>query len=86
MIWVIVHNAKEWDDGKGDAVAHGRRMQSNWKENVVTIIIKALFNIVLLLPLCYLGDFKIFRINLRPLVRLSEILLQFTKCKKDKTS
>ena len=55
----IVHNAKEWDDGKGDAVAHGRRMQSNWKENVVTIIIKAFFNIGLLLPLCYLGDFEI---------------------------
>ena len=69
----IVHNAKEWDDGKGDALAHGRRMQSNWKENVVTIIIKAFFNIVLLLPLCYLGDFKIGIQNqfLRPLVRLS---------------
>ena len=52
----IVYNAKEWDDGKGDARAHRQRMQSNLKEVAVTIMIKTFFNIILLMPLSYLGN------------------------------
>ena len=48
-------NCQEWDDGEGDAEEHRRRMRLNWKETLVTIIINAVFNFTLLIPLCYLG-------------------------------
>ena len=48
-------NCCEWDDGKGDAEEHRRRMRLNWKEGVVIIIINAVFNSSLLVPLYYLG-------------------------------
>ena len=48
-------NCREWDDGKGDAEEHRRRMRLNWKEGLVTIIINAVFNTSLLVPLYYLG-------------------------------
>ena len=51
----VPFNAKEWDDGEGDAEEHRRRMHSNWKEGLVTIIINAVFNTSLLVPLYYLG-------------------------------
>ena len=48
-------NCREWDDGKGNAEEHRRRMRLNWKEGLVTIIINAVFNTSLLIPLSYLG-------------------------------
>ena len=48
-------NVREWDDGKGDAEEHRRRMRLNWKEGLVIIIINAVFNSSLLVPLYYLG-------------------------------
>ena len=48
-------NVREWDDGKGDAEEHRRRMRLNWKEGLVIIIINAVFNTSLLVPLYYLG-------------------------------
>ena len=52
----IAYNTKEWDDGKGDAEEHRRRMRSNWKEGFVVIIINAVFNATLLIPLFYFGN------------------------------
>ena len=52
----IAYNTKEWDDGKGDAEEHRRRMRSNWKEGLVTIIINTVFNASLLIPLFYFGN------------------------------
>ena len=49
-------NCREWDDGKGDAEEHRRRMRLNLKEGLVIIIINAVFNTSLLIPLCYLGN------------------------------
>ena len=48
-------NCREWDDGEGDAEEHRRRMHLNWKEGLVIIIINAVFNFSLLVPLYYLG-------------------------------
>ena len=53
-------NVREWDDGKGDAEEHRRRMRLNWKEGLVIIIINAIFNSSLLVPLYYLGTYKSF--------------------------
>ena len=53
-------NCQEWDDGKGDAEEHRRRMRLNWKEGLVIIIINAIFNSSLLVPLYYLGTYKSF--------------------------
>ena len=52
----IACNTKEWDDGKGDAKEHRRRMRMNWKEGFVVIIINAVFNALLLIPMCYFGN------------------------------
>ena len=54
----IPYNAKEWDDGKGDAEDHKERMRSNWFEVLVIIIINGIFNLALLTPLIYLGNFQ----------------------------
>ena len=54
----LPYNAKEWDDGEGDAQAHKDRMQSNWFEVLAIILINGLFNILLLLPLFFLGELK----------------------------
>ena len=54
----IPYNAREWDDGKGDAEEHRNRMVENWFEVGVVIIINFVFNGVLLIPLCYLGKYK----------------------------
>ena len=51
----VPFNVREWDDGMGDAEEHRRRMRLNWKESLVTIIINAVFNSSLLVPLYYLG-------------------------------
>ena len=51
----IAYNIKEWDDGKGDAKEHIKRKQANWKEVLAIIIINGVFNILLLMSLCYLG-------------------------------
>ena len=53
-------NVREWDDGKGDAEEHRRRMRLNWKEGLVIIIINAVFNSTLLIPLYYLGTYRSF--------------------------
>ena len=53
-------NCREWDDGKGYAEEHRRRMLLNWKEGLVIIIINAVFNSSLLIPLYYLGNHKVF--------------------------
>ena len=53
-------NCQEWDDGKGDAEEHRRRMHLNWREGFVIIIINAVFNSSLLVPLYYLGTYKSF--------------------------
>ena len=52
----VPFNCQEWDDGQGDAEEHRRRMRLNWREGLVTIIINAVFNTSLLIPLCYLGN------------------------------
>ena len=52
----IAYNSKEWDDGKGDAEEHRRRMRSNWKEGFAVIMINAVFNATLLIPLFYFGN------------------------------
>ena len=49
-------NCQEWDDDMGDAEEHRKRMRLNWKESLVTIIINAVFNTSLLVPLYYLGN------------------------------
>ena len=54
----LPYNAKEWDDGKGDAQAHKDRMQSNWFEVLAIILINGIFNLLLLLPLFFLGELK----------------------------
>ena len=51
----IPYNAKEWDDGKGDANEHIKRKEANWIEGLVMIIINGVFNTILLFPLCFLG-------------------------------
>ena len=51
----IPYNSQEWDDGKGDAEEHRKRMRSNWFEVGVVVIIKFVFNSLHLLPLSYLG-------------------------------
>ena len=56
----IASNVREWDDGKGDALAHKKRMEANLKETVIVIWIKTFFNIVLLMPICYLGKYIYF--------------------------
>ena len=48
-------NCQEWDDGKGDAEEHRKRMRLNWREGLAIIIINAIFNSSLLVPLYYLG-------------------------------
>ena len=55
----IPYNVKEWDDDKGDAEEHKKRMQSNWFEVLSVIIIKSVFNFFLLLPFAYLGKFLV---------------------------
>ena len=52
-------NCREWDDGKGDAEEHRRRMRLNLKEGLVLIIINAIFNSSLLVPLYYLGIYEV---------------------------
>ena len=51
----IPYNAKEWDDGKGDANEHIKRKEANWIEGLVMIIINGVFNTILLFPFCFLG-------------------------------
>ena len=51
----IAYNAQEWDDAGGNAEDHKKRMRRNLKEVVVIIWIKTLFNLILLMPMCYLG-------------------------------
>ena len=51
----IPYNAQEWDDGKGNALEHIKRMKANLVEVMVVILIKFIFNSMLLLPICYLG-------------------------------
>ena len=52
-------NCQEWDDCKGDAEEHRRRMRLNWKEGLVIIVINAVFNTSLLVPLYYLGIYEV---------------------------
>ena len=54
----IPYNGKEWDDEKGDAKEHRIRMKNNWFEGLTVILINGVFNLVLLIPLVYLGKFK----------------------------
>ena len=51
----IAYNIKEWDDGKGNACDHKKRMQQNWIEVLVVIITKFIFNISLLSSYIFLG-------------------------------
>ena len=51
----IPYNAQEWDDAKGNALEHLKRMKANLVEVMVVILIKFIFNTILLLPICYLG-------------------------------
>ena len=51
----IPYNTQEWDDAKGNAIKHRKRMVANWKEIMAVNVIKSIFNIVLLLPIFYLG-------------------------------
>ena len=53
----VPYNAKEWDDGKGDAKEHKKRMRSNWFEVLAVIIINGTFNSLLLQSLGFLGNF-----------------------------
>ena len=53
----VPYNIKEWDDGKGDAKEHERRMKSNWFEVLAVIIINGVFNSLLLSSLGYLGNY-----------------------------
>ena len=39
----IPYNVKEWDDGKGNADEHRKRMRSNWFEVLSVIILKSVF-------------------------------------------
>ena len=58
----IPHNAQEWDTAKGNANEHKKRMKANLKENVAMIWIKAFFNLMLHMPICYLGKYTFFKI------------------------
>ena len=53
----IPYNAKEWDDGKGDAKEHQKRMRSNWFEVLAVIIINGICNSLLILSLGYTGSY-----------------------------
>ena len=57
----IPYNSTEWDDDKGNAKEHRIRMKNNWFEGLIVILINGVFNLVLLIPLVYLGKCK-FRI------------------------
>lgn len=52
----IAYNSKEWDDDKGDSMEHRKRMQSNLTEVLIMIVIKGIFNALLLIPNIYLGN------------------------------
>ena len=51
----IPHNVQEWDTGKGNAKEHKLRMKANLKETFLMILVNTVFNLVLLVPICYLG-------------------------------
>ena len=51
----IPYNAKEWDDSKDNARRHRWRMKLNLKEVQTVILIKTIFNLILLLPMVLLG-------------------------------
>ena len=51
----IPYNAKEWDDAKDNARRHRWRMKLNLKEVQAVILIKIVFNLILLLPMVLLG-------------------------------
>ena len=72
-------NCQEWDDGKGDAEEHRRRMRLNWKEGLVIVIINAFFNSSLLVPLYYLGISQPSTTDQIVLIHFSS--LQFTECR-----
>ena len=52
----IPYNSKEWDDDKDSARRHRLRMELNWKEVRIVIVIKTFFNLLLLLPMAHLGN------------------------------
>ena len=51
----IPYNSQEWDDAKGNAKEHKKRMEANLKEIKAVIVIKAIFNLSLLTPMIFLG-------------------------------
>ena len=53
----VPFNVREWDDGKGDAEEHRRRMRLNCTEGLVVIVINAIFNASLLVPIYYQGTY-----------------------------
>ena len=53
----------EWDDADGDNQEHIKRMKANYKEVLIVTIIKTAFNLLLLLPIIYLGKFKVTHLN-----------------------
>ena len=81
----IAYNTKEWDDGKGDAEEHRKRMRLNWMEGLFGISINAVFNTSLLIPLCYLGRFLVYFRHLR-YVTFFFSLIKYTRCKRGMTS
>ena len=52
-------SCQEWDDCNGDDQEHITRMKANFKEVLIVTIIKTAFNLLLLLPLIYLGKFEV---------------------------
>ena len=81
----LPYNVKEWDDALGNALDHWKRMQSNWVEIRTIIIIKGVFNLIFLSPMCFLGNLFPYKLFVY-VVLLLLLLFQYTKCKKDMIS
>ena len=54
----IPYHTEEWDSSKGDAQAHIQRMQENRIEGIIMMLVNLMMKLVLLIPLCVLGNHR----------------------------
>ena len=52
----IPYHTEEWDSSTGDAQAHIQRMQENRIEGIIMMLVNLMMKLVLLIPLCNLGN------------------------------
>ena len=58
-------SSKDWADGKGSCEEHFKRMKMVEKEVIGTIKINAIFHVLHILPLAYLGNYFIFMLFIK---------------------